>query len=296
MLQKVVVGTDFSKPSEAVLDYLPRLKSAGVERVILTHVVQPLSTASFGENARERTRTKLEEQAERLRQSGLAVETEIARGSTSVELTKLAEEREAGAIVVGSHGRSLLGRILLGSVSMSLLDQASVPVLIVRVELCKTDAGISCELQSEMPFEHILFPTDFSQPARLAFEQVVALAARTGAGVTLFHVSNPPAYADDEDEFALQQLHAEDRERLERMADELEAAGVGDVRTVVTTGSPAVAATKYAAAEDVTLIAMSTEGREAMEELMVGSVALKIARTSPVPVLLMPRPRGGRAT
>ncbi len=294
MLSKVVVGTDFSKPSLAVLDYLPRLKDAGLHDVVLAHVTHPPSPG-VGEVLMEGVRSSLDEQADHLREHGLEVETIVEHGATAVTLADLAEKNGADALVVGSHGRSLLGRILLGSVSMSVLHQSSVPVLIVRVALCETDEGISCELQPDRPFDHILFPTDFSEAADVAFEQMTALIAGSASRVTLLHVHNPPAY-DDEDEFRgeeeeaadIEALHEEDRKRLKRMADALRDRGVDDVGTIVTTGAPAAAATRYAEANDVSLIAMGTQGRAAVEELVVGSVALKVARTSPVAVLMIP--------
>ncbi|MFW5868387.1 MAG: universal stress protein [Armatimonadota bacterium] len=295
MLNKVLVGTDFSDPSLAVLDYLPRLKDAGLHDVLLAHVTHPPSPG-VGEVLMEGVRSSLDEQANHLREHGLDVETVIEHGATAITLADLAERHGADALVVGSHGRSLLGRILLGSVSMSVLHQSRVPVLIVRVELCRTDEGISCELQPDQPFDHILFPTDFSEAADFAFERMTDLVARSASRVTLLHVHNPPAHDDDEEEYLdeeeaaadVEALHEEDRKRLKRMADGLRDRGVENVGMIVTTGSPAVSATRFAEAQDVSLIALGTQGRGAMEELVVGSVALKIARTSPVPVLMIP--------
>lgn len=291
MVSKVLVGTDFSKPSAAVLDFLARLKGAGLQDVVLAHVTHPPSPG-VGQVALDGVRSSLEEQAGHLRENGLNARTVIEHGATAATLADLAEKHGADALVVGSHGRSLLGRMLLGSVSMSVLHQSRVPVLIVRVELCETDEGISCELQPDQPFEHILFPTDFSEAATLAFERMTDLVAGSASRVTLMHVHNPPAYVENEEaeETAadVEALHKEDRGRLKQMADVLRDRGVDNVGTVVTTGAPAVSVTDFAESRDVTLVAMGTQGRGAMEELVVGSVALKVARTSPVPVLMFP--------
>jgi nucleotide-binding universal stress UspA family protein len=120
----------------------------------------------------------------------LDVETALPVGVPAVELADLAEETGASAIVVGSHGRSMLSCIFPGSGSMSLLHHATAPVLLVRMELCKTDEGVSCELQCADPFAQILFPTDFSEAAADAFERVETLAVQTGAKVTLLHAQN----------------------------------------------------------------------------------------------------------
>ena len=289
MLSHVVVGTDFSKPSEAVLDYLPRLKYAGLEKVTLVHVESLLNMPGYAPTILAAAREALSGEVERLRESGFEVEPALEHGSAAIKLADVAKEHDADAIVVGSHGRSLLGRILLGSTSMSLLHQSTVPVLIVRVALCETDEGISCELQSDRPSQHILFPTDFSDAANAAFEQMKALVGETASRVTLLHVHNPPAYPEDDDDVDEEDtLPTERRVRLERMVERLRSSGLSEIETVVTTGVPAVSIVKHAHERDVSMIAMGTQGRGAMQELMVGSTALKVSRTSTVPVLMIP--------
>lgn len=286
MLNTIVVGTDFSEPSLAVLDCVPRLKAAGLERVVLAHVAHVVNTPGLEEAMIDQARPLLEEQAEKLRESDLQVETALPVGVPAVELADLAEEIDASAIVVGSHGRSMLSRIFLGSVSMSLLHHATVPVLLVRMQLCVTDEGVSCELQCAEPFAHILFPTDFSDAAADALERVETLALQSGAKVTLLHAQNLRAL--DHEMGDAEQANATDTQRLERMADRLRRAGVRGVEVVLQEGAPATVITQFAASEDVSLVAMSTHGRGAYEDLALGSVALKVARSSPVPVLMFP--------
>ena len=286
MLNTIVVGTDFSEPSLAVLDCVPRLKAAGLERVVLAHVAHVVNTPGLEEAMIDQARPLLDEQADSLREVGLEVETALPVGVPAVELADLAEETGASAIVVGSHGRSMLGRILLGSVSMSLLHHATVPVLLVRMELCRTDEGVSCELQCVEPFAHILFPTDFSEAAGEAFERVETLAVQTGAKLTLLHAQNLRAL--DHEVGDIEQANATDTQRLERMAERLRKTGVPSVEAALKEGAPAPVIVQLAAREGVSLIAMSTHGRGAYEDLALGSVALKTARTSPVPILMFP--------
>lgn len=286
MLSTAVVGTDFSEPSVAVLECVPKLKAAGLERVVLTHVAHVVNTPGLEEAIIDAARPLLQEQADTLREAGLEVETALPVGVPAVELADLAEERGASVIVVGSHGRSMLSRIFLGSVSMSLLHHATAPVLLVRMELCKTDEGISCELQCAEPFAHILFPTDFSAPADEAVAWLKGVVAQTGARVTLLHVQDRVVMKRQMER--LEEFNREDTERLERIAGELRAAGAREVAHEVRLGAPAQVIIEVAADEQASLIAMSTHGRGAYEELAVGSVALKVARTSPVPVLMFP--------
>ncbi|MFW6155670.1 MAG: universal stress protein [Armatimonadota bacterium] len=286
MFAKVLVGTDLSEPSEAVLDYVPRLRKIGLQEVVLAHVVFVAGAAGMEQELIDQARADIEEQAERLRAAGLEVETVVELGVPASKLAHLAEEHDVSAIVAGSHGRSMLQRVLLGSVAMSLLHHATRPVVLVRVELCKTDEGISCELLGDEPLSHLLFPTDFSEAADAAFEWLEYLATEAEAAVTLLHAQNTGAHGHRLDD--VERFNAEDRERLEGLAEKLRAAGVSEIETVVEDASPTELINRVAAENAVSMIVMSTHGRGTLAELVVGSVALKVGRTSPVPVLMVP--------
>jgi nucleotide-binding universal stress UspA family protein len=63
---------------------------------------------------------------------GLEVEDVIARGEPAAEIVRAAEEHGAGLIVISSHGRTGLGRILFGSTAESVVRHARCPVLVVK--------------------------------------------------------------------------------------------------------------------------------------------------------------------
>ncbi|MGI5817044.1 MAG: universal stress protein [Armatimonadota bacterium] len=286
MFAKVLVGTDLSEPSEAVLEYVPRLMKVGLREVVLAHVVYVAGAAGMEQALIDQAEADIEEQAGRLRAAGLKVTTVVELGVPAAKLARLAEEHDASALVVGSHGRSMLQRMLLGSVAMSLLHHATRPVVLVRMELCETEEGISCEVLGDEPLTHLLFPTDFSEAAGAAFEWLKYLAAESGATVTLLHAQNTRALGHRVDD--VERFNEEDRASLELLAEELRAAGAGEVATVVEDASPAELIRRVAADKGASMVVMSTHGRGALQELVLGSVALKVARTSPVPVLMIP--------
>ncbi len=67
-----------------------------------------------------------------LASAGLEVETETAMGGAAPFIRQVAQERQAGLIVMASHGRGWLGRLILGSVAQSVLREGDTPVLLVR--------------------------------------------------------------------------------------------------------------------------------------------------------------------
>ncbi|MGD9496396.1 MAG: universal stress protein [Armatimonadota bacterium] len=287
MFERVVVPTDFSEPAEAVVSCVPSLEAAGLREVVLVHVLHVVNTPGLEEMLRASAEPELARQAEQLRAHGLEVRTQMRVGVPAVALADIAREERASAIVVGSHGRSALTRILLGSVSMELLHHATVPVLLVRVHLCETEHGISCEVQCADTFAHVLFPTDFSEPADQALAWLKGVIAQTGARVTLLHVQDRVVMKRQMDR--LEEFNREDARRLEAIASELRAAGASAVATEIRLGAPAGVIADVVTEQAISLVVMGTRGRGAIEDLVVGSVALRVARKSPVPVVFVPQ-------
>jgi nucleotide-binding universal stress UspA family protein len=80
-------------------------------------------------------RESLEETRKRLDGPDLKypVETRLSRGDASDEIVRQAEELRCGLIVMGTHGRTGLGKLLMGNVAESVLPRAHCPVLVVKV-------------------------------------------------------------------------------------------------------------------------------------------------------------------
>jgi len=80
----------------------------------------------------EEAENYLKRKAAELACTGLKVQTKAAVGSAAPFIQRVAKERQAGLIVIASHGRGWLGRFALGSVTECLLQEADMPVLLVR--------------------------------------------------------------------------------------------------------------------------------------------------------------------
>jgi nucleotide-binding universal stress UspA family protein len=91
--------------------------------------------ARLKQAAEEEARTKLSEEARKIREAGGDITAEHARlGHPDAEIVELAEELSVGLIVVGSRGHGRVRRALMGSVSDSVVRHAHCPVLVVRSE------------------------------------------------------------------------------------------------------------------------------------------------------------------
>jgi nucleotide-binding universal stress UspA family protein len=104
---------------------------------------------------------------------------------------RVAKELHAGLVVMGTHGRTGLARIRLGSVTESVLRQVSVPVLTVgpRIKPSPRLAKI----------RRILCPVNYSELARTAFDYAAGLAEKLGAQLVATHVLEHPGHQEDSD-------------------------------------------------------------------------------------------------
>jgi nucleotide-binding universal stress UspA family protein len=148
-----------------------------------------------------------------------------------------------------------------------------------------------------MEFHHILAPTDFSEYSQRAIQYARELAQKFGATLMLLHVVELPPYPIEGlppshlGETLLEDLEQQATSDLAQvLAKEVE---VTVVRRVVM-GIPYRKIVEIAEAEKVNLIIMATHGRTGFSHLFMGSVAERVVRTAPCPVLTI-RPAVGTA-
>ena len=143
-------------------------------------------------------------------------------------------------------------------------------------------------------FKTLLVATDFSEASEHAMEHAHALAHSLGARLHLLHVVPGPVPASAWSEHDAYDLAALS-ERLRTQAEQeiaKRARSFGDVAvtTEVVIGSPAAAIAATAAKRGIDMIVMGTHGRSGFSHLVVGSVAERVVRSAPCPVLTIRQP------
>ena len=143
--------------------------------------------------------------------------------------------------------------------------------------------------------EKLLVPTDFSEHAEDALAYALGLAAATGARVRLLHVLEEPVFPSFYDTGAsalyghVPDLEKRAREELQRLIDELGAGKAGvPVDALVVRGAPKRQIAEVARAEEADLVVIASHGQSGLERLLMGSVAERVVRSCPVPVLVIP--------
>jgi len=135
----------------------------------------------------------------------------------------------------------------------------------------------------------LLHPTDFSETAEQAEAQAVALARALGAEVVLLHVAvETPLYSEGGLGFETQKIYDAQRtwaeETLEARTAAIRAQGV-TARWLRRSGVPFEAIVAAATEERADVIVMGTHGRSGLNRLLLGSVADRVIRLAPCPVL-----------
>ena len=146
-----------------------------------------------------------------------------------------------------------------------------------------------------LPIRRILFPTDFSEYADHAWSYALTFAQEFGAEVHLLHVVAPPprlaeAYAVNFDpEKMVKALAGEANASMDRTVEAAKSWGL-IFRREVRVGVDFREIIDYVTKQDIDLIVMATHGRTGLAHALLGSVAEKVVRKSPCPVLTIKHP------
>jgi nucleotide-binding universal stress UspA family protein len=294
MYRQILVPLDGSPLSERALRYAVPIAERHGARLLLLHVAAPVLTAIAGGGAPVRDaaldaewaaeeRRAIERIAKRVRkQTAVQVDVAFRSGRPAPEIAGFAADERCDLVVMCTHGRGGFERLWLGSVADALLRQLTVPTLLVRGA-----RGVSLPEEGGVPFPRVLVPLDGSPHAEQALAAVMALLGDAAVAITLLSVVHPTSAMG---------AHAfpspVERELcagyLEPLAARLRGAGRSvEVETAVT-ANVGKAIVEHAKRHDASLIALATQGLGGVQRFVVGSVADKLIRTAPMPVLVVP--------
>ncbi|MEE9575883.1 MAG: universal stress protein [Gemmatimonadota bacterium] len=144
-VQRILWATDLSPVSEAAWPYVLMLADLLTAEVILLHAVRPAELAGLADHPvpppagwMERYLTPLEQELERRQRAvealGLRARRKIVVGTPAEVIVAEAQGEQADLIVMGTHGRSGLSHVLLGSVAEAVIRKAACPVLTVQLK------------------------------------------------------------------------------------------------------------------------------------------------------------------
>lgn len=203
-VKNILFATDFSATSEAALPYAAAicrrfgstLHAAHVlsdtSLVMTTGGVDYVSLGTIYDDAQDEARERLNQISDRL--DGIPQRNYVRHGQVWKNLAAIIEQNDVDLIVVGTHGRTGLGKLLLGSVAEDILRHAGCPVVTVgprvsgRARLPALDDGGRDLAPPDLDLRNIVFATNFAKSAERLMQASVALANDFHARLTLMHV------------------------------------------------------------------------------------------------------------
>ncbi|MDQ5832728.1 MAG: universal stress protein [Actinomycetota bacterium] len=285
MYGKIIVGYDGSERSQDGLALGKLIAEASGADLVVAGVfkfdrrwggVDPYLQEAEADHAREIERAA----------AAVGAEAEaIPSSSPGRGLHELAEEIGADLVVVGSSHRSPAGQVLAGNVGTALLHGSPCSVAI---------APHGYATGSDPQLAEIVVAYDGSPEAQMALEDAIALARPSEALLKLVTVAEPPVISYGKGGGSSQGWQTLKETVEAMMRDRLEQATASipdDVRleSVLVNDEPATALAQIAR-NDGALLMLGSRAYGPLRRVLLGSVATKLARTAPCPLIVHPRP------
>lgn len=304
-LNRVLCPIDFSESSRQALTYAKAISSWYQAPLTVLHVCVDLPVfemaSPFGHSASATVLIEEAQIAERRDAVRTFVRSAIGDEGVSIVIREGADAkaeimREVGTdgaslIVMGTHGRTGLNHMLLGSVTEKMLHKAPCPILVVPPHAAAVEPG------APAIFKRILCAVDFSPSSVLALNSALQLAQEADARLTLLHAIDfhlalrEVVFSTDVDGDRLRA--AAEAEYLRRLRALVPASArmYCTVVTRVNEGKASREIVSVAVAEQADLIVMGVQGRGAVDVMVFGSNTNDVIRRAACPVLVVPAPR-----
>jgi nucleotide-binding universal stress UspA family protein len=286
---RILLGLDFSPPSDAAVAWVRKLRMFGPCEVVAVHHYWgadahvryglPLShEAEVTPEVEEALRRDLTARLGDMPGTGAVwVHLDPSMGRPSESLVALARREAADLIVVGTHQRSGASKWWYGSVSQKVVHDASVSVL------CVPSSAVAAVTIPEV--RRVLAPTDLSEVGISAIRHAYSVVP-SGGTVYLLHVleslgqpSSTPVHSPEQERLA-EQLRG-------LMPPEAAARGITTRVEVVHGRRVSEAITQAAERFGCDVICLATHGRSGLTKALAGSVAQEVLQGSTRPVLLV---------
>jgi len=195
LLKNILFATDFSAAANSAIPYAGRLTRLYGARLWALHVapptINPMTDPSTWDTLEESAAKKKEEWRQTLLDtfSGFRPEVLIEEGDLLSIFEKTILENNIDLVVMGSHGRGGVSKLLLGSVAEEIFRTAPCPVLTVGPQF-------DAKLHRDASIARILMATDFGPSASAAAACSVGLAMQSKACLTLLNVQEEPKLAN----------------------------------------------------------------------------------------------------
>lgn len=283
MTDTILLPTDGSAPATVAARHASLL-AAGFDAEIHVLSVVPEGGAFHGvDDPGEAAEAAVESATTEL--GDVSVTTAVREGDPAETIVEYADAAHADLIVMGTHGRTGVRRMVSGSVTEHVTRAADVPVFTVRGD---------GETPAPADYEDVLVPTDGSGCAEAAVDVALDLATAFDAEIHAVSVVDVNTVAAQSEltnaRLVLDELEDQAQAAVDRVADRTRSRGLGG-ETAVLQGSPASALMDYTEENGVDVVVMGTHGRSGLGRFLLGSTTERLIRHASVPVMSVRPPR-----
>jgi nucleotide-binding universal stress UspA family protein len=191
-IKNILFATDFTAASEAALPYTLELARKYGSRVVITHVIEPIPNIGLpldplpGEEKEIRAEAgeKMRRFSEDVFFGDVPHETVLRRGYILDALRGLIAEKKIDLLVVGTHGRSAIELLIVGSVAEEILRKSPIPVITIGPHVRPFSSGHAL-------LRTVLFPTNFSEASARALPYAYSMAQENNARLLALHMVRP---------------------------------------------------------------------------------------------------------
>jgi nucleotide-binding universal stress UspA family protein len=292
--KKILFHTRFREQAFNSLKAVLALKAAGLQEVVLTHVV-PRDEVAFvpfggylrneGERLQADARKQFEAWQAAISAEGVASKIRVEVGIMNAKILEIAAAEKVDLIVAGPKERSLAQQIYVGMHILDLLRRSPLPVLWSKHVVEFEAAGQTRTRVNDHFWERPMLATDWSQPSAKALAAVGSLKGAARSAIVA-HVIDEKL-TKGRDARALQELEAETRRRLEAYCRELADAGI-EAEPRLAFGKPVPEVIRLSREHEASMIVLGKTGKDWFQQYFMGGVSHRMAEASELPVMVVP--------
>lgn len=208
------------------------------------------------------------------------VQEQVESAAPAEEIVAYTEDEDVDLVVMGTHGRRGVDRMLFGSVTEEVVRKTSCPALTVRT---------GADVAPSRAVRRILVPIDFSDATDTAVQHAKEIALTYGAELDLLHVVEEPFYPPAYDLGSMSFPTQDVLDRVEKQLGDMAREDIGYEHVMVqaAAGYPPHEILDYIEDNDIDLTVLASHGRTGLDRILLGSVAERVLRQSPKPVFVV---------
>ena len=290
--KSILAATDFSEYSKTALDICLGVYRCMKTKLYVLHTIEKLPhdyRHLLSSTAHADVKQKLEEDA--ISKIKAMIPAEIMEtgdiipmvkfGKPFLETIQVAKENSVDLLVIGTHGRAGVDRVILGSVAERIVRKASCPVMVIK--------GIKYA-----GFKRIIVPIDFSDCSRKALEYAIATAGAHNSRLTILHVYEESfiepyvnaANSEEEADEIMKEIERINETKYDEFLKTIDLSSV-EYDKLLVKGVPETEIVETAMEQQADLVVMGTHGRAGIKHILIGSTAEEVVRTVHCDIIIL---------